>query len=96
MSVHKANPFKGCLPMLAQLPVFIAFYRVLSTSVELRQAPFMGWIVDLSQKDPYYVLPLVLGAVMTLQQKLAPTAGMDKNQEKMMMFMPAFFTICSM
>ncbi len=92
MSQHKVNPFKGCLPILPQIPVFIAFYNVLSQSIELRHAPFYGWLQDLAVKDPYYVTPLLLGAGMFLQQKLTPNPGMDKNQEKIMLMMPLIFT----
>jgi YidC/Oxa1 family membrane protein insertase len=88
---NKVNPMGGCLPMLLQIPVFFALYKVLLVSIELREAPFMLWIHDLSQKDPYYVLPLVMGATMFLQQKMTPTAG-DPRQQKMMLFMPIIFT----
>lgn len=93
MVANKVNPMKGCLPVLPQIPVFFAFYRVLSTAIELRHAPFYGWIADLSVKDPYYVTPLFLGGLMFIQQKITPTTGMDKNQEKIMMFMPIIFTV---
>lgn len=93
MVANKVNPMKGCLPVLPQIPVFFAFYRVLSTAMELRHAPFYGWIADLSVKDPYYITPLFLGGLMFIQQKLTPTTGMDKNQEKIMMFMPVIFTV---
>lgn len=93
MSFHKVNPMKGCLPILPQIPVFFAFYRVLSTSIELRHAPFFGWIYDLSSADPYYITPLLLGVAMFLQQKLTPTTGLDKAQERVMMMLPIFFTI---
>ncbi|MBP6217239.1 MAG: membrane protein insertase YidC [Oligoflexales bacterium] len=92
MSLHKINPMKGCLPILPQIPVFFAFYRVLSSSIELRQAPFYGWITDLSHADPYFVTPLLLGVTMFLQQKLTPTTGMDKTQERIMMMLPILFT----
>ena len=93
MSTNKVNPMKGCLPILPQIPVFFAFYRVLSTSIELRHAPFFAWITDLSAKDPYYVTPLLLGVCMFAQQKLTPMTGMDKNQQKIMMLMPVVFTL---
>ena len=93
MSANKVNPMKGCLPILPQIPVFFAFYRVLSTSIELRHAPFFAWITDLSAKDPYYVTPLLLGLCMFAQQKLTPMTGMDKNQQKIMMLMPVVFTL---
>ena len=93
MVANKVNPMKGCLPILPQIPVFFAFYRVLSTSIELRHAPFFVWITDLSAKDPYYVTPLLLGVCMFVQQKLTPMTGMDKNQQKIMMLMPVVFTL---
>lgn len=93
MSVHKVNPMKGCLPILPQIPVFFAFYRVLSTSIELRHAPFFAWIQDLSSADPYFITPLLLGVAMFLQQKLTPTSGLDKAQERIMMMLPIFFTV---
>ncbi len=88
---NKVNPLGGCLPMLIQIPVFFALYRVLLGSIELRHAPFMMWITDLSAKDPYYVTPLVMGFTMFLQQKMTPT-NMDPTQEKIMMMMPVVFT----
>lgn len=88
---EKINPLGGCLPILVQIPVFIALYYVLLESVELRQAPFIFWIQDLSSKDPYYILPLLMGATMFLQQKLNPTPP-DPVQAKVMMFMPVVFT----
>lgn len=88
---HKANPMGGCLPLLLQIPVFFALYKVLLISIELRGAPWMLWITDLSQKDPFYVLPIVMGVTMLLQQKMTPAAG-DPRQQKMMMFMPVIFT----
>jgi YidC/Oxa1 family membrane protein insertase len=91
MKRSKANPLGGCLPMLLQLPVFIALYQVLSQSIELYQAPFMLWINDLSVKDPLYVLPVLMGATMFLQQKLTPTT-MDPQQAKIMMWMPVIFS----
>jgi YidC/Oxa1 family membrane protein insertase len=89
---EKINPFGGCLPILIQIPVFIALYWVLLESVELRQAPWVLWIRDLSTKDPYYVLPLVMGVTMFVQQKLNP-AAMDPVQEKVLQIMPFMFTI---
>jgi YidC/Oxa1 family membrane protein insertase len=88
---HKVNPLGGCLPMLIQIPVFFALYRVLLGSIELRHAPFMLWITDLSAKDPYYVTPLIMGVTMFLQQKMTPTQ-MDPTQEKIMLMMPVIFT----
>lgn len=92
MMQHKINPMKGCLPILPQIPVFFAFYQVLQTSIQLRHAPFFGWIQDLSSMDPFYVTPLLMGVAMFIQQKLTPTTGMDKTQEKILMFMPIMFT----
>jgi YidC/Oxa1 family membrane protein insertase len=89
---EKINPLGGCLPILVQIPVFIALYWVLLESVELRQAPFMFWIRDLSTPDPYYVLPLLMGITMFIQQKLNP-APMDPIQAKVMMVLPVVFTV---
>ncbi len=88
---EKINPLGGCLPMLIQIPVFIALYYVLMESVELRQAPFIFWIHDLSVKDPYYVLPILMGISMLLQQKLTPTSA-DPAQAKMMLILPVVMT----
>ncbi|CAK0749199.1 Membrane protein insertase YidC [Gammaproteobacteria bacterium] len=88
---EKINPLGGCLPIVVQIPVFIALYWVLVESVELRQAPWMFWIHDLSAQDPYYVLPLIMGVTMFVQQKLSP-APPDPIQAKVMMAMPIFFT----
>ncbi len=88
---NKVNPFGGCLPMVAQIPVFFALYRALMVAIELRHAPFFGWILDLSAKDPYYITPLIMGATMFLQQKMTPSTG-DAMQAKMMLFMPIIFT----
>ncbi len=88
---EKVNPLGGCLPILVQVPVFIALYYVLLESVELRHAPFFLWITDLSSKDPYYLLPLFMGASMFLQQKMNPTP-VDPIQAKMFLFMPVIFT----
>jgi len=93
MSAHKINPMKGCLPVLPQIPVFFAFYQVLQNSIQLRHAPFALWINDLAAMDPYFVTPLLMGVAMFMQQKLTPTAGMDKTQEKILMFMPIMFTV---
>lgn len=89
---EKVNPMSGCLPILIQIPVFIALYWVLVESVQLRQAPFIFWIHDLSQKDPYYVLPLLMGISMFLQQRLNPPPP-DPMQARIMMFMPVIFTL---
>ncbi len=89
---EKINPLGGCLPILVQIPVFIALYWVLLESVELRQAPFIFWIRDLSAYDPYFVLPLLMGASMFIQQQLNP-APMDPIQQKIMMVLPIVFTV---
>ena len=89
---EKINPLGGCLPMLIQVPVFIAFYYVIIESVELRQAPFILWIHDLSAKDPYYILPILMGFSMLLQQWLSPTSP-DLTQQKMIWILPIVFTI---
>jgi YidC/Oxa1 family membrane protein insertase len=86
-----ANPAAGCVPMLLTMPVLIAFYSLLSQSIELRGAPFMLWIHDLSQRDPYYVTPLLMGATMFWQQWMAPSTA-DPAQQRMMMVMPVIFT----
>jgi len=88
---EKINPAAGCLPMLVQIPFFISFYWVLLESVEMRQAPFALWISDLSSKDPFFVLPLLMGGAMFLQQKLNPPPP-DPVQAKMMQIMPVVFT----
>lgn len=89
---EKINPLGGCLPILIQIPVFIALYYVLLESVELRHAPFMLWIQDLSSKDPYYVLPIIMGITMFVQQRMSPQPP-DPMQAKIMMFMPVVFTV---
>jgi YidC/Oxa1 family membrane protein insertase len=89
---EKINPLGGCLPILIQIPVFIALYWVLLGAVELRQAPFFGWIIDLSVKDPLYILPILMAASMFLQQKLNPKPT-DPTQARLMMMMPIIFSI---
>ena len=89
---EKVNPLGGCLPILIQIPVFIALYWVLVESVELRHAPFVMWIQDLSAADPYHILPLVMGLTLFIQQKLNPTPP-DPAQAKVMMMMPVLMTI---
>lgn len=89
---EKINPMSGCFPILLQIPVFIALYWVLLESVELRHAPFMLWIKDLSVQDPYFVLPVIMGITMYIQQKLNP-APMDETQQMIMRFLPFVFTI---
>jgi YidC/Oxa1 family membrane protein insertase len=88
---EKINPLAGCLPMVVQIPFFISFYRVLLESVEMRQAPFLLWVNDLSSRDPYFVLPLLMGAAMFAQFKLNP-APPDPTQAKIMQFMPLVMT----
>lgn len=89
---EKINPLGGCLPVIVQMPVFIALYWVLLYSVEMRQAPFMAWIQDLSAPDPYYVLPIIMGITMVIQTKLNPTPP-DPIQAKVMMIMPVAFSV---
>ena len=89
---EKVNPLGGCLPILIQIPVFIALYWVLIESVEMRHAPFIAWIEDLSSADPFYILPLLMGVSMYIQQKLNP-APVDPMQQKIFMAFPVIFTI---
>jgi YidC/Oxa1 family membrane protein insertase len=91
MKDNKANPLGGCLPMLLQLPVFIALYQVLGQSIELYQAPFILWIHDLSIRDPYFVTPVLMGITMFIQQKITPST-MDPSQAKIMVWMPVIFS----
>jgi YidC/Oxa1 family membrane protein insertase len=88
---RKVNPLGGCLPMVVQIPIFFALYWALMGSIELRHAPFIFWLKDLSYRDPIYVSPILMGASMVWQQKMTPTAG-DPRQAKMMMIMPIIFT----
>jgi len=88
---HKVNPVGGCLPMFLQMPVFIALFNILYMTIELRQAPFMLWIADLSIQDPFYVLPVLMGASMFVQQKIMPTTA-DPNMAKMMLILPIGLT----
>jgi len=89
---EKVNPVAGCLPMLVQIPFFIAFYWVLMESVEMRQASFYGWLNDLSSMDPYYILPIVMAGAMFLQFKLNP-APADPVQAKVFAFMPLVMAV---
>lgn len=89
---EKINPLGGCLPVLIQIPVFIALYWSILSSVEMRYAPFFGWITDLSAADPYYILPLIMGGSMILQSKLSPTPP-DPMQAKVMQIMPVAFSV---
>lgn len=88
---HRVNPLGGCLPMLVQIPVFFALYRVLLGSIELRHAHFAFWLTDLSAKDPYYITPLIMGVTMFVQQRMTPSS-MDPTQAKIFMLMPVIFT----
>jgi YidC/Oxa1 family membrane protein insertase len=90
---EKVNPAGGCLPLLIQMPIFLALYWVFLESVELRHAPFMLWIQDLSAQDPYYVLPLLMGISMFVMQKMQPVTVQDPMQQKMMQYMPVLFTV---
>ena len=90
---EKINPLGGCLPILVQMPVFIALYWVLLYSAEMRQAPWMLWIQDLSARDPYFILPVIMGISMWVQQKLNPSAMMDEMQQKVMKLLPFIFTV---
>ncbi len=89
---HKVNPLSGCLPILIQIPVFFALYKVLLMSIEMRQAPFFGWIQDLSVHDPWFILPVLMGASMFVQMKLNPQPP-DPMQAKVMQFLPVVFTV---
>jgi YidC/Oxa1 family membrane protein insertase len=89
---EKINPVAGCLPIVIQIPVFLAFYWVLLGSVEMRQAPFFGWISDLSSRDPYFILPAIMAGAMFVQYKLNP-APPDPMQAKVMMFMPLAMSV---
>ena len=88
---QKVNPLGGFLPMILQMPVFVALFNVLYTTIDLRQAPFMLWITDLSVQDPYYVLPIIMGVTMFIQQKITPTT-MDPTQAKIMLVLPVGMT----
>jgi len=88
---YKVNPMGGCLPMVIQIPVFFGLYKALLYAIELRHSPFFLWIQDLSEKDPYYITPLVMGATMFIQQKMTPVSG-DPMQAKIMLWMPVVFT----
>ncbi|RLA99419.1 MAG: hypothetical protein DRG37_04765 [Deltaproteobacteria bacterium] len=94
-SEHKVNPMGGCLPMLLQIPILFALYRIFLSAIELRHTPFhiVGtWLPDLSAKDPYYITPILMGLSWFIQQKMTPMGG-DPAQQKMMLFMPVIFTI---
>lgn len=89
---HGANPMGGCLPLILQIPVFFAIYRVLLNAIELKGAPWILWIHDLALMDPYYVLPILMGASMYLQQKITPNTMQDEMQKKIFQFLPVVFT----
>ncbi len=93
---YKVNPLSGCLPLLIQLPIFIALFNALRTSWALHGAKFVGWITDLSSKDPYYILPILMGAVMFFQQRNSMPAGADPAQTAMFKYMPLIFTLLFM
>ncbi len=99
MALYKregVNPFggvSGCLPLLIQMPILWAFFDVLTATVELRGAPFFGWIRDLTHPDPFWIAPILMGATMFVQQKMTPTANVDPQQQRMMLFMPVIFTV---
>lgn len=93
MKENKVNPFGGCLPMLLQMPIFFALFQVLGHSVELYQAPFFLWIQDLSLKDPYFILPVLIGGLMYTQQQLTPMTNMDPAQAKVLKWMPLLFVV---
>lgn len=90
---HGANPMSGCLPILLQIPIFFAIYRVLFNAIELKDAPWAFWIHDLSAMDPYFILPILMGATMFLQQLITPMTIQDPLQAKIMKFLPVIFTI---
>lgn len=90
---EKVNPLGGCLPLIIQMPIFLALYYMLVSSVELRHAPFILWIHDLSAQDPYYILPILMGLTMYFIQKMSPSTITDPVQQKIMNFMPVIFTV---
>lgn len=92
MKEAKANPLGGCLPMLIQIPIFFALYQVLGQSIELYKAPFIFWIHDLSYRDPFFVLPVLMGVTLYLQQKITPST-MEPAQQKVMAFLPVIFSL---
>ena len=90
---EKVNPAGGCLPLIVQMPIFLALYWVFLESVELRHAPFMLWIQDLSAQDPFYILPVLMGVSMFIMQKMQPMTVQDPMQQKIMQYMPVMFTV---
>jgi YidC/Oxa1 family membrane protein insertase len=93
MKTNGYNPVGGCLPILIQMPIFFALYRVLFNSMELYQAPFFGWIQDLSSPDPFFITPVLLCGLMYLQQKISPSTATDPMQQKMLQIMPVLFGV---
>jgi len=89
---HKINPAQGCLPILPTIPVFLAFWQMQMYAIDLRQAPFIGWIKDLSLADPFYITPVILGLLMMVQMRMMPNASADPMQKNIMMIMPLVFT----
>ena len=89
---HGANPMGGCLPMLLQIPIFFALYRVLLNADELQGAPWIGWITDLSRQDPYFILPILMGVTMYIQQKITPNTMTDPMQQKIFQWLPVIMT----
>lgn len=92
MKQHNANPLSSCLPMLLQIPVFFALWQTIGSSIEIYQQPFFGWITDLSSHDPLFIIPVLMGITMYLQQKMTPTT-MDPTQQKILNFMPIIFSV---
>jgi YidC/Oxa1 family membrane protein insertase len=90
---EKVNPAGGCLPLILQMPIFLALYWVFLESVELRHAPFVFWIQDLSAMDPFFVLPVLMGVSMYVMQKMQPMTIQDPMQQKIMQYMPVVFSI---
>jgi YidC/Oxa1 family membrane protein insertase len=88
---HGANPLGGCLPLLIQIPIFYGIYKLLLYSIELKGASFL-WIHDLSSMDPYFILPVLMGLTMYIQQRITPTNFQDPTQEKIFKFLPLIFT----
>ncbi len=88
---NNVNPMSGCLPLIIQIPIFFALYKALLLSIELKNAPFFGWLVDLSAKDPYYITPIIMGVTMFIQQKMTPSTA-DPMQQKIFLAMPIIFT----
>ncbi len=94
MAVYKRqgiNPMGGCLPMLLQMPIWFGLYRMLTVTIELRHAPWLGWIRDLSARDPYYILPVLMALTMYIMQKMTPTTATDPTQQRMLTLMPVMF-----